>query len=109
MDKAQKKAWEVYPEPVQANYPDSFDGYEQYLQDSVTNSLSRACFTEGYRSCEKGMKLDWVDVSIMDKILHEVLEQEKIHIEQGPASYYEEVLRRFNEYKEERVNKHDHC
>ena len=50
-------------------------------------------------------KLDWVDVSIMDEILHEVLEQEKIHIEQGPASYYEEVLRRFNEYKEERNSK----
>ena len=48
------------------------------------------------------VKLDWVDVSIMDEILHEVLEQEKIHIEQGPASYYEEVLRRFNEYKEKR-------
>lgn len=55
------------------------------------------------------VKLDWVDVSIMDEILHEVLEQEKIHIEQGPASYYEEVLRRFNEYKEKRNNKHDHC
>ena len=67
MDNAQKKALEVYPEPVNSNYPDTFDGYEQFLQDSLTNSLSRACFAEGYREGEKGLKEElneWLDIMI---------------------------------------------
>jgi len=98
MDNAQKKALEVYPEPVQANYQDSFDGYEQFLQDSLTNSLSRACFAEGYRQSEKDLALTWEDMSTIDEIIHDVRFdfRDKTCTRQ---EYYEEVLRRFNEQK----------
>ena len=102
MDKAQEKAWEVYPEPVQANYPDSFDGYEQFLQDSVTNALSRSCFTEGYRQSEKDLALTWEDIQrlavIMDE--EECDWNTKVWEKQEVA---EQVLHRFNEERNKQL------
>lgn len=52
-------------------------------------------------------ELDWVEIAKIDGLLHDVLENEKIHEEEGPASYYIEVLRRFNEWRNKWRNKNE--
>ena len=96
MDKAQEKAWEVYPEPVKSNYPDTFDGYEQYLQDSVTNALRRACFTEGYRKSEKDLVLTWEDIQRLAVIMDEEECDWNVKVWEK-QEVAEQVLHRFNE------------
>ncbi len=63
---------------------------EIYVHEVSAQELSTPKFEKYHVKYVRAdlVELDWVDVSIMDEILHEVLEQEKIHIEQGPASYY---------------------
>ena len=75
---------------------------EEYIKKSGDNGMTYADYTAGYEQAEKDLALTWQDiakiVTLADTILDRNPEVWKIR---GPEAYYSEVLRIFNENKQE--------
>ena len=49
MNNVEKIALKAHPEPKLSNYPDTLDGYENYLENCCLEGYARQCFAEGWR------------------------------------------------------------
>ncbi len=103
MDKAEKRAFEVYPVKRFYYTEDHYiptsrdDGYEYYTQEVRDENLkSREKFLEGYRTAEKDLELTWEDMKTIIELDGNVGECDDFH---GSQKYYEKVLEIFKEKK----------
>lgn len=103
MDKAEKRAFEVYPVKRFYYTEDHYiptsrdDGYEYYTQEVRDENLeSREKFIEGYRMAEKDLELTWEDMKAIIELDGNVGECDDFH---GSQKYYEKVLEIFKEKK----------
>jgi len=101
MDKAEKRAIEVYPVKRFYYTEDHYiptsrdDGYEYYTQEVRDENLeSREKFLEGYRVAEEDLELTWEDMKTIIELDGNVGECDDFH---GSQKYYEKVLELFKE------------
>ena len=101
MDKAEKRALEVYPVKnkyyIESNFvPISrYDGFEYEVRKfEDENFESREKFLEGYRTAEKDLELTWEDMKTIIELDGNVGECDDFH---GSQKYYEKVLEMFKE------------
>lgn len=101
MDKAEKRALEVYPVKnkyyIESNFvPTSrYDGFEYEVRKfEDENFESREKFIEGYRMAEKDLELTWEDMKTIIELDGNVGECDDFH---GSQKYYEKVLEMFKE------------
>lgn len=64
-------------------------------------------FIEGYEQAEKHLTLTWEDIRTINQILSAVEDEEPDdeYFELSEKQFYEEVLKRFNEWKREHSDK----
>ena len=89
MSKAEDRALEKYP-IVMSQYSDNCKEYD-------SNESDRLTFIEGYHQAEKDLELTWEDVKKIEAICFKV----DIECDLEEKEYYEEVLKRFKERKEQ--------
>ena len=111
MSKAEERALEKYP--LMSN--DDKEGLEalKYIGmececASVFNEAQeakQAYFIEGYHQAEKDLELTWEDISELNCLLNEVEHEFKkgMHEDKSYIGYCQEVLKRFNEEKGNKV------
>ena len=105
MDKAEKRALEVYPVKnkyyIESNFvPTSrYDGFEYEVRKfEDENFESREKFIEGYRMAEKDLELTWEDMECIIKHYQDIMaEKSRVFVR---VEDYQEVLERFKDYKE---------
>ena len=91
MSKAEDRALEKYPD-----YKSMDGGY-------VTQIKKRKCFVEGYHQAEKDNELTWEDMRELHIIFAEIdvdIDFFKTNIKKETLGYYQEVLKRFKDFKE---------
>lgn len=106
MDKAEKRALEVYPVKRFYYTEDHYiptsrdDGYEYYTQEVRDENLeSRKKFMEGYRMAEEDLELTWEDVREIQHLLDVVWSEQDITAPIDEDTIYKESLKRFKEAK----------
>lgn len=101
MDKAEKRAFEVYPvknyyykeyEYIPTSRDDGIEYEVRKVRDE--NFESRLKFLEGYRTAEKDLELTWEDMKTIIELDGNVGECDDFH---GSQKYYEKILEMFKE------------
>lgn len=72
------------------NYPpETYADEDEYIEVESVRSVQRAFYRKGYEQAEKDLVLTWEDMAKIDAIIQK---------------FYEEVLKRFREIKDEQVH-----
>ena len=76
-------------------------GNNPYITYNTEQLAKQEGFIEGYYQAEKDLKLTWEDISIISECLSEVKEEIEVgqHKGCGLKGMYQEVLKRFKDYK----------
>ena len=88
MSKAEDLAKELYPDWEMTGVP-TFDGQEESMV-----RIQRVAYIEGYHQAEKDLELTVDDICEIMEIREDVLEMDSYE------NLYEEILKRFKDYKE---------
>ena len=86
MSKAEDLALEKYPQRSVLVVPARGGGY-------YADSHLREGFIDGYHQAEKDLELTWEDIRAIEKLLG------FDNIIESPKEFYQEVLKRFKDYK----------
>ena len=101
MSKAEEKALEAYPKKIEW-VGNQWDG-----APFDVNSKSRVAYEQGYQQAERDLELTWEDMAFI-RVAFDALEANihlgAIKIQPMTKEYYEEVLKRFKDYKERKGN-----
>ena len=97
MSKAEEAALKAYPTPQGTTPSDNPWKKGRPWQDSDMN-LMRIPYIKGYKQAEKDLALTWQDIQTIAKIFHNLVFT--ISAVDPVENIYEEVLKRFNKYKE---------
>lgn len=100
-EEAALKAYPVKMTPLVYQYLiDQFGGKTEI----DVNTYPRCLFQEGYEQAEKDLELTFEDMKMIDVVMHDVATEHTYGVIRPSTfkEFYEEVLRRFNQYKEER-------
>ena len=79
------------------------DRYLEYFQDGrVRNCSNKDAFLYGYQQAEKDLELTWKDIEKITDIWDDLHEDETMYSKTGcdTPEFYQEVLKRFKDYKE---------
>lgn len=96
MTRAEELALKTYP--ISTSYLSESNG------DGDRNHPRRLAFIEGYEQAEKDLELTWGDVQLLDFYAMECqVEETKGRKFNSSQEFFEEVLRRFNKAKEEKI------
>ena len=99
MSKAEDRALEAYPKETRDITGFVVDiGHPQYMRD---------LYIEGYKQAEKDLELTWEDMREFYIIFAEVdteIELCKTDIQAETIGYYQEVLERFKEQRDEKTD-----
>lgn len=91
MSKAEERALEAYP---------FIDGEMSKTQNANAGRMyARNIFKKGYKQAEKDLELTWQDIALIETISKEFIKNNTTPM--TDQDYYQEVLKRFNEKKEE--------
>ena len=93
MSKAEERALEKYPQKVEW-VGNQWDG-----APFDVNSESRVAYKQGYNQAEKDLELSWEDLKTLDDISDDVYAECDVEMF-DEKEYYQEVLKRFKERKE---------
>lgn len=104
-DRASKRALEAYPKMSRISEHHSVipaDYKSHYIGDA--NEEKRIGFIEGYHQAEKDLELTWEDMRELYIIFAEVDVEIELckadNIKSETIGYFQEVLKRFKDYKE---------
>lgn len=98
MTKAEERALEFYPMKDYNKEPNYIHSCDSKMLDEVY----RQVFMLGYKQAEKYLALTWEDMRKIIRIDEEMMDDPEAHpewMEEQP--FYEEMLIRFKQYKEE--------
>ena len=101
MSKAEERALEAYPKMSRISEPHGeipADNETHYLGD--VNTEKREAYIKGYHQAEKDLELTWEDMMAIDDLLDELLPPRRDSDELVLKGYYEEILKRFKNFKE---------
>lgn len=102
MSRAEEAALKAYP--IVRTYNDYVGDYDD------TNFVQRIAYEEGYMCAEKDLELTWEDMLQIRGIMAQMCVEPDDHPEWllSDEAYYKEVLKRFNEQKNEnKIRKSD--
>ena len=92
MSKAEERALEAYPKETRDITGFVVDiGHPQYMRD---------LYIEGYHQAEKDLELTWEDIEAINQLLWDLCEE--YSGKKDNEGYYQEVLKRFKETRNER-------
>ena len=79
--------------------------YSKYPKDKkgVLYDLARNSIIQGYHQAEKDNELTWEDLKALDYLLDDVYAEYDVKMF-DKKEYYQEVLKRFKNYKERKEN-----
>ena len=104
MTRAEEAAMKAYPVKMEMQYDQ-----ETYLPlwEEDMNVVERVCFRRGYEQAEKDLALTWEDIAKIDQHIIDVNNEMAVDSSQeiSRQKFYEEVLRRFNETRNDRQRK----
>jgi len=89
MSKAEERALEVFPLKIDGDSRGSYD----------SNVVKRIVYQQGYEQAEKDLELTWEDMLRIDDIISEVYKDSDSC---SAKNIYQEVLKRFKDYKEQK-------
>ena len=92
MSKAEDRALEAYP--ILMCYNDF-----QMVEEDINKPL-RKMYQEGYHQAEKDLELTWQDIELIVNIDKDTNNEESIIGVRNNKEHYQEVLKRFKEWKE---------
>jgi CO dehydrogenase nickel-insertion accessory protein CooC1 len=108
MNKAEERALEAYPKMSMVSEPHGLipaDNKFHYLGDG--NEGKRVAYIKGYHQAEKDNVLTWENMRELHIIFAEIdvdIELCKTNIKTETLGYYQEVLKRFKNFKERKEN-----
>jgi len=91
----EESALQAYPHPDFNAFRDT----ETAIKANREMVRYRKYYIEGYKQAEKDLALTWQDMETIAKIFHNLVFT--ITADEPVENIYEEVLKRFNKYKEE--------
>ena len=77
--------------------PKRKDGRKRYY--NCNDDDIRSIYAKGYRKAEKNLELTWEDLKTLDDISDDVYAEYDVEI-LSMKKYYQEVLKRFKDFKE---------
>lgn len=89
------------------NYPpETYADEDEYIEVESVRSVQRAFYRKGYEQAEKDLVLTWEDMAKIDAIILDVNNEFAVDYskEIDRQKFYEEVLKRFREIKDEQVH-----
>ena len=93
MSKAEYLAKELYPDWKMTGVP-TVDGQEESMV-----RIQRVAYIKGYHQAEQDLTLTWEDLKMIDEISDQVYAECDVDAF-DEKEYYQEVLKRFKDYKE---------
>lgn len=99
MTRAEEEAYKIYPE--EKTIIGAYSTGRLMVKD--VNAEKRNCFIDGYEKAEKDLMLTWEDIKTINQMLSAVEDEDPDdeYFELSEQRFYEEVLKRFNEWKQE--------
>ena len=95
MSKAEERALEAYPKKIEW-VGNQWDG-----APFDVNSKSRVAYEQGYQQAENDLELTWKDI----KLIIDIVDSENLKPHLFDEIDYQEVLKRFKDYKERKKGK----